>query len=106
MSDSSQISQPIPVGAPHFYASNFNLFWNSNEMTLLLSALAPAISGDQVGLVQSPAAVISFSPQSGKDLLLLFQQIVGEYEAQFGEIETNFTRTRGADKVESESDDK
>lgn len=85
-----------PLQVPLLHASLFQTTWNSNEISLLLANMVPALDpadGSMASLAQ-PIASLSLSPQSAKDLSILLAEAVSQYESKHGEIRTDFTLAR------------
>lgn len=86
------------ISADTVYASVFHINTNSNEFQILFGHNALVMTP---GIAPSvPAVIVQLSPQSVKDLCLLLQKNIATYEGEWGEIQTQFTRSesQGADK--------
>jgi hypothetical protein len=81
------------VEAPEFIGSLFHLNIISNEVALLVSRAAFVVGGDGTAPAL-PSFILRLSPQSLKDLSLLLSRNVERYEADWGPIETDFTRRK------------
>jgi hypothetical protein len=90
----------MPVQAPQLYATTFQMAVAANAFSLILLHPTPmALPGGDLnsGLAAlMPSAVIQMSPYAAKDLALLMQDTVEQYEETWGTIETEFTRRRDA----------
>lgn len=81
------------VNVPDIYGTELRIYVSSNEFTCILSQPAPVIvKGAQHTAGSSPTAAIHLSPQTAKDLCLLLGHLLENYEKNWGEIETNYTR--------------
>ena len=96
-------AQIVPVDAPLLYASTLSIGHTSNEFTLTFSRAAQIMvrQGNEAlqATTNQPVAVISVSPQTAKDALLLLGDIVTAYEKAWGNIATEYTLRRDAEKA-------
>jgi hypothetical protein len=87
----------IPIEAPRFHVSGFQLSCTSNDAVLLANQLRPSKlqNGDLAPFMpQETVAVLAMSIGSFKDLALLLADQVSEYERRTGRvIETDFMKT-------------
>jgi|GEM_PF-5645077 len=85
-----------PVAAPSIYANTINITAGGNDFSLVFAKTHPAITAGRFSgnAVLVPAAVVSVSPQTAKDLYLLLQEIIPQYEKQFGQIKTLFSEQK------------
>lgn len=93
---------PKPVEGPLYYASTVSVQGIANELVLTFSRARPAtgtINGEQV-MMAEPQAMISISPHTAKDLLVVLQDTLAKYESDLGTIETIFTRERRGTKTD------
>lgn len=89
---------PVPVQAPMYYASTVGLESAGNDFTLTFLRSRPVvgeIDGQKVAL-QEAQAIISFSPQTLKDLWILLGDALPAWEKDFGEIVTAYSKARKA----------
>ena len=94
-----QLAALKPVSAPIFYASSFNMQGTGLDFAIIFQQTVPAVHPDGglvPGLVQNQIqAVAKLSPGSAKDLMLLLQSQIAEYEKDWGKIKTPFMKRRG-----------
>lgn len=88
-----------PVEAPIFYATSVRIGFDSNDIAFTFQRRRPVqflIDGSTtVDAAQLEAvAIVSMSPQTAKDILVLLEGQVSKYEDEWGTIETEFTRSR------------
>lgn len=84
----------VPIAAPSIYASMTTIMAVGNDFSLVFAKAHPAITADgKLGgvAVVVPAAVVSMSPQTAKDLYLSLKEVIPQYEKQFGQINTIFS---------------
>lgn len=88
--------EDVPLTPIH--VSGVELMTTGNDVTLVFSYGRPAyaIAGDQRHMVArlDAAAILVMSPGTAKDLAQALNGIVQQLEAQFGSIETPFTKAR------------
>ncbi|KAB2701348.1 hypothetical protein [Brucella lupini] len=91
------------IEAPFFYASMFQTIWAGNDFTIICGRQHPGLFGN----TEEPQtmisgvdvqAIIAMSPQSVKDLTILLNEAVSNYEKEFGTIVTPFTKERSQPK--------
>ena len=83
------------ITAPDFYGSTFVLNHTSNQFTLIGLKQRPMQHTSDLtkgAAINEPVAVLTFSPQTAKDLSLLFSGQVKKYEDAYGTIQTEYTR--------------
>ncbi len=88
-----------PIIAPKFYGSSIQLFWTSNDLTILFGRAAPFVQIGSDGKSEhtnrlEPVAMIQISPQTAKDLSLLLAETVAAHEREWGVIRTEYTKAR------------
>lgn len=95
-----ETSRPIPVQAPHYYGSSFQLLGSPNDITIVLGRTLPYFNAgsatDPFTVGTEPQAIIHLSPQTAKELMILLQQQVTDFETAFGKLETPFIRAQTA----------
>ncbi|RVG48073.1 hypothetical protein CN162_12565 [Sinorhizobium meliloti] len=110
--DNEQNQQPVAsissaevakMGAPHYYASAIQIAWTGNDCSLILSRNHPGVvnsgpAAGQVVVAEEPQCVLSMSAHTLKDLSVLLNNTLEGYEAQWGVVETEFTRQRAKHK--------
>jgi hypothetical protein len=94
-----------PLNVPYLAAGTFMIQSTGTEVLLILQS-ARSLADKSTGAisertVKQPIAVVSISPGTAKDLLLLLGEIVAQHEESFGPITTPFTARRGADQSSS-----
>lgn len=87
------------LNAPHYYASAIQIAFAGNDCTLIFSRPHPGTvtSGPDTGqsvIGEEPQCVLSLSVSSMKDLALLLDDTIKQYESEWGSIQTPFTRER------------
>ena len=93
----------IAANSPSYYASGVQLASVGNDV--VVSFTRPVMGHVWVGDVPmavaetQPVVEINMSIMTIKDLSIILSEFVSQYEARFGEIETDFTRLRAAEKV-------
>jgi hypothetical protein len=101
----SLISPGTPVmmaNAPSFYASGAQLASVGNDV--IVSFTRPVMGhvlddGVATAVAEIKSVVeINMSIKTIKDLSIILSESVGQYETQFGEIQTDFTRSRTTEK--------
>lgn len=96
-------TQVIVDPAPSLYASGMQLSMAGNDFMLQFNR--HVMGRAMVGGVMIPVAQVStvaeiiLSPLSLKDVSLVLSKAVVDYEQEFGEIETAFTRKRASEKT-------
>ena len=92
----AEVADVVPVQAPSFYCSAMQAAIAGNDCMITLLAARPAFrksTGQSIELaIQQPVGVVYMSMRSLKDLQLIVNDIVSRYEAEWGSIETEFTR--------------
>ena len=87
-----------PLSAPLFQAGTVALQVIGNEFIIIFQrALRAAQSNRRFvpNLGQNePVAAVSMAPQLIKDLSLILSEAVREYEEEFGEVQTSYTKHR------------
>ena len=97
MSESSQPENPqLTVLHPTVFQEGHS----SNEVAIVLADNVPvfgeaADSGDRLFSKTRivPFGILKLSPQAAKDLLLILQQGIQQYEQEFGPIKTAYLKT-------------
>jgi len=95
--------QVIAANSPSYYASGVQLASVGNDV--VVSFTRPLMGHVWVGDVAmavaetQPVVEINMSIMTIKDLSIILSEFVSQYESQFGEIETDFTRLKAAEKV-------
>lgn len=87
---------PQPIMVPTFHASTSQISITGNDLQLMFSRhQLMQVEGVQPGSFATlqPTVIIEMSLQTAKDLTLLIGRSVRDYEAKFGEIETDYTRS-------------
>lgn len=86
------------VDAPSHFATTIRAAWTSNNCTITFSRGHPvevgSIGEPVYAELAEPVAVISMSPGTAKDLFTLLRDSIDKFEAEWGAIETEFTRKR------------
>jgi hypothetical protein len=88
----------IPISAPRIYGSGVAIQGTGNDITLIFNRPHPATKAD--GGLENKHAIneitgaVTLSPQTAKDLLLTLSDILARQEKDFGEIRTQYMRTR------------
>ena len=97
MSEPAPKHTQVETSIPLIHASTIQTSWTSNEWTIALSQFLPNPRPDAGSLEghPQPVAILQISPQTAKDLYLLMQEGIQEYEKQFGSITTTFSQTKG-----------
>lgn len=90
------MSDISPSGVPHIVASTFNTAMAGTEMMILVNVAKPKFDGtDFTGdIVFEPQVALHMSPQAAKELLILLQGSVENYEASFGPLRSSFIDER------------
>ncbi len=88
--------QPVqPIQAPLFTATFFQTFGNSNEISVFMANNNPGLTSDgKITAINQAVMMLSLSPQSAKDLSILLNDAITNYERTYGEIVTDFTMNR------------
>lgn len=90
------------VSAPQFYAAGATMMGSGNDFTIIFNRPVPIETADGMinttAMVGETVAIISVTPQTAKDLLIMLQANVPAWEAEFGVITTPFTRQMDAQK--------
>jgi len=92
------IGEPTQTGVPAFYVSSFNVSATSNEAVVIGSEVYPSWGADGASHqpVTIPRVVIRLSPQSLKDLADILHHFVAKYEANYGELQTDYLRRKAS----------
>ena len=95
--DASKITQ---VRTPSFYVTGINVVWTGNDFNAVLTAPRPvAVEGRaQLALASQAVATLSMSPQTAKDVAVLMTEMVRQFEAEWGEVDTPYLRRVQAEK--------
>ena len=91
----------VPITAPEYFSSSFQISRNSNQVTIVFRHYRPLLHKSRIDIgaaLQEPIAVVVLSPQSAKDLALLLSRQVEEYEEEWGNLNTEFTKTQAKKK--------
>jgi hypothetical protein len=98
------------IDTPLYYASGVMFLATGNDFTLIFSRARPLLNADgsvnPAAAVSEPVAVVSVTPQTAKDLLLLLQANLPVWEEDFGEIQTVFSRQLERQKKEEKKEEK
>ncbi|MBV8473537.1 MAG: hypothetical protein JO107_16960 [Hyphomicrobiales bacterium] len=90
------------LNVPMFYASMLNVYLPGNDATVMFMRAHPAASAatpENTALaVAEPVAVVQMSVHTLKDLYLAIKSQVEQYEKEFGEIVTVYSRDFGKQK--------
>ena len=96
-----------PLNVPHLAAGTFMIQSTGTEVLLILQSARPLADKNRGVIsertVNQPIAVVSISPGTAKDLLLLLGDAVAKHEDSFGPISTPFTTRRDAEQSSSPS---
>lgn len=87
-----------PVSVPSFYATSVRMAVEPHNVNLVFARMQPVDirhgnTTTHAGHL-APAFMLDLSPQTAKDLLLLLQDGIAKREAEWGVIETEFSRKR------------
>jgi hypothetical protein len=100
--DEKKVTDVRPIPIDPIYASAVALQGTTEEFSLIFSRNRPAIAqieGQmQHVVVLEPVAAIILNVHTLKDLSEILNETVKRYEAEFGVIETAFTRSKGEAK--------
>lgn len=85
--------------APIIYAAVIQATRSSNDFTLIFGRHIPVSGGsntfsEKSALIPVPVGVLQMSPQTAKDLYLLMQDHIREYEEQYGLITTAYSQSQ------------
>lgn len=85
------------VDAPFFYGSTFQLTAGPLDFSLIVGRqhpmfITPPEGPQQFGAALEAQAIIQMSPQTAKDLMLLLRDHISRVEAEYGVIQTPFSR--------------
>ena len=89
----------VPTSAPALYATGLRIAGESNEFSIIFQAPAhfvvdhPTHGYIDAGRMET-VAIMSMSPQTAKDLLLLLNDVVATYEKDYGQIMTAYLKQR------------
>jgi hypothetical protein len=95
--------QSAGAGGAHepaaFYVSTFNVSATSNEVVVFANEVQPAWDreGHAPAPVSRPRVLLRMSPQSLKDLATILASFVAQYEASYGELQTDYLRRRAGE---------
>jgi hypothetical protein len=83
---------------PTFHVSSFNISATSNEVVVFGNEVHPgwAAGGAPQPAVSVTQVLLRMSPQSLKDLADMLQSFVAKYEANYGELQTDYLRRKAA----------
>lgn len=78
---------------PYFYANGVHQVTSGVDCTLVFTSTRPAFQDGVVAEVPvtEPQVIVSLSPQSTKDLMLLLRGAIDSYEATFGPLRSPFS---------------
>ena len=78
---------------PYFYANGVHQVTSGVDCTLVFTSTRPALQDGVVGdvPVTEPQVMVSLSPQSAKDLMLLLRESINAYESAFGPVRSPFS---------------
>lgn len=97
-----QGARPQRLDAPFFYATTIQAAFASNDFSLTFSRPHPVVFHHDEGQVHGaglePVAIVGMSVHTAKDLAVVLNDIISRYESEYGEIETDFTHKRKAEK--------
>lgn len=89
-----------PVEGAISYASAVHLQWAGNDPTLIFQRSRPATEPDgsicRTAAINEVTVMLQVSPGTLKDLMLILQDTLAQYENEFGEITTPFTRRKSS----------
>lgn len=102
----SDAAEAIPmaiIDAPEFFVTNTQVVHAKNDFSILFSRIRLAGKLEdgsgrgpaQIGVV-FPTVILNMSAATAKDLAVVVADVIEKYEAEFGVIETEFTRIRKA----------
>lgn len=97
----AQAARLSPINAPHFIASSMYVSATGNDFALILSQTVPLQpeEGGRPGFAKIQAsAIVTISPQSAKDFAIALSEAVRKYEAEWGVINTPYTRRLAQEK--------
>jgi len=86
-----------PLNIPLIPTSNFNIQATSNDFYIVLGDIGHFL--DEGGALSPNGkiilkAIVKISPQSAKDLVSLLSGVVDNYEQKYGEITTDYVRSK------------
>lgn len=78
---------------PYFYANGVHQVTSGVDCTLVFTSTRPTFQdGSVVDVpVTEPQVMVSLSPQSAKDLMLLLKGSIDSYESSFGPLRSPFS---------------
>lgn len=89
-------SQPlVPVKVPYFDAASVTIHATGNNFVLLFSRplpVEPRSGSDKQIMLNDPVVILSFSPQSIKDLSLLLNGVIADHEQAYGTLITPYMK--------------
>jgi Protein of unknown function (DUF3467) len=100
--DTNKVTNLSPIPLDPVYASSVAVQGTNEEFVLIFSRNRPALAEidgkPQHVVVGEPVSVVILSVHTLKDLNEILSDTVKRHEAEFGVIETAFTRSRGEAK--------
>jgi len=100
--DKELLANVEPLSGTPIYASAFHMQGSGNDFTLIFQNAQPMVdkrSGTVANIAANAAvAIVKVSPQGLKDLYLLIGDQLTQFEKDFGEVVTPFTRARATAK--------
>jgi hypothetical protein len=94
-----------PIDAPLISAGTAAIQSTGNEFLLLFTRARPVIDKRAHAIAQVAindiVASVSISPHTLKDIALLLSDAVANYEREYGELVTPYTRRRAAERGQS-----
>ncbi|WP_164901246.1 hypothetical protein, partial [Mesorhizobium sp. M7A.F.Ca.CA.004.04.2.1] len=85
------------LNTPEFYGASVQLFVSSTDISVIFARQVPVIAKNTHAGMMLPAAVVHLSPGTAKDLQTILARQLAEYEAEWGEIQTAYTRRIAAE---------
>lgn len=104
-----ELAELVPVEAPHISVSAIMLHNTGNDFIAVLSHPVPLVQKNgahSAGAKSSPAAIVYMSPQTAKDVSIVFADAIRKHELKFGTIVTPYTQALEAKAKASHGDDK
>jgi hypothetical protein len=89
----------VPLNVPHLDASSLVIHATGNNFVLLFKRpvpISPHAGFPPNAMIYDPVASISCSPQTVKDISLMLNDVVADYEKEYGNIHTVYTKQREA----------
>ena len=93
-----EVARLIPIQAPYFSAGSVMIQATGNDFVLVYRRPVPIQPGDNGELhnvmLNEAVAIITVSPQTAKDIALSLSHAIKEYEKEYGEIVTPYTKSK------------